>query len=126
VIYKVTSRDIPLSASMTAAVEEHIFNLQRFYDRVLRCDVVLSRPHCHHRKTRFHHVRINLKTPRREIIIDREPEKNIRHISFRLALQDAFHTLERRLENEVEKMRDIFRRRSRTQRLARVPIASNE
>lgn len=116
VTYKVTSRDIPLSESMYAAVEEQIQLLERFFDRVVRCEVVLSRPHSRHRKNRFHHVRIRLKTPNRDIVVDREMEKNSRHMSFKLALQDAFHALQRRLEDEVKKMRGIVRHRRKVSR----------
>jgi len=111
VTYKITSRDIPLSESMYAAVEEQIQLLQRFFGRILHCEVVLSRPHSHHKKNRFHHVQIRLKTPHRNIIVNREPEKNDRHISFRLALQDAFHAVERRLETEVGRVRELIRHR---------------
>src|SRR5438309_10799316 len=104
VTYTLTSRDIPLSESMYAVVEEQIELLGRLIDRVAHCEIVLSRPHTHYRKNRFHHVRIRRKTRKRDIIVDREVEKNSRHINFSLALQDAFHSLSRRLENEIDKL----------------------
>jgi ribosomal subunit interface protein len=116
VTYKLTSRDIPLSESMYAAVEEQIAMLERFVSRVAHCEIVLSRPHMHHRKNRFHHVRLRLKMPTRDIVIDREVEKNSRHLSFKLALHDAFDSLQRRLENEVHKMRSLIRRRRKVSR----------
>src|SRR4051812_26779979 len=118
VTYKLTSRDIPLSESMYAMVEEQMQTLERFFDRILRFEVVLSRPHLHHRKNRFHHVRIQLKTLRNNIVIDRECEKNPRHMSFKLALQDAFHSVERRLETDVQKMRSFIKHKRRRGDLA--------
>jgi ribosome-associated translation inhibitor RaiA len=96
---------------MYALVEEQVQLLERLINRVAHCEIVLSRPHLHHKKNRFHHVRIRLKLPNRDIIIDREVEKNSRHISFRLALQDAFHSLQRRLETEIDKMRGMIKHR---------------
>jgi ribosome-associated translation inhibitor RaiA len=94
---------------MYAMVEEQIGLLERLINRVAHCEIVLSRPHLHHRKNRFHHVRLRLKLPNRDIIIDREVEKNSRHLSFKLALQDAFHNLQRRLETEIDKMRGLIK-----------------
>lgn len=124
VTYKITSRDIPLSESMYAAVEEQIQLLQRFFGRILHCEVVLSRPHLHHKKNRFHHVQIRLKTPHKNIIVDREPEKNDRHISFRLALQDAFQAAQRRLEDEVKRVRQMIRHRQKVSQA--VPVIAEE
>ena len=123
IAFKVTSRDIPLSDSMYAAVEKHVEHLERFSDRILHCEVILSRPHSHHqRKTRFHHVRIQLKLPRRAIIIDREKEKNMKHTSFRSALQDAFKLAERQLETEFKKLRDF----SKVRRNREIAVAVGE
>ena len=102
--FKVTSRDIPLSDSMYSEVERHMEALERFADRILHCEIILSRPHVHAKKTRMHHVRIQLKMSRKAIVIDREPEKNIRHTSFKLALQDAFKLVERKLEERFQKV----------------------
>jgi ribosome-associated translation inhibitor RaiA len=115
IAFKVTSRDIPLSDSMYAAVEKHIDHLERFSDRILHCEVILSRPHSHHqRKTRYHHVRIQLKLHKGAIIIDREPEKNIKHTAFRTALQHAFKLATRQLEGEFKKLRSLSKvRRNR-------------
>lgn len=126
VTYKITSRDIPLSESMYAAVEEQIQLLGRFFDRILHCEIILSRPHSHH-KNKFHHVQIRLKMPHKNIIVDREPETNDRHLSFRLALQDAFHLVERRLENEMSRVRRLIRLRRKVSKTPiEEPVAEEE
>lgn len=126
--FKVTSRDIPLSDSMHAAVEQHMESLERFADRILHCEVILSRPHSHHKKGAAHHVRIQIKMPRKSIIIDREPEKTDRHATFRVALQDAFKLVERKLEGDRKKIRSRAKSSgSRTlRRAAGSEVASDE
>jgi ribosomal subunit interface protein len=102
--FKVTSRDIPLSQSMISAIEMHLENLERFLHRLVRCEIVLSRPHVHHKRARNHHIRLHVKTRLGDIIINREPDKSARHTSFKVALYDAFRSLERQLVTESRKL----------------------
>jgi hypothetical protein len=66
--------------------------------------VVVRAPHRHQRHGRLYNIRIDLKVPRRELVINRTPSADQAHRDIYVAIHDAFSALERRLE-------DIARRR---------------
>ena len=74
--------DIPLelafhnmtaSEGLTTAVRQEVNRLERFYDHIIGCRVVIEMPHKSHRKgNNAPDVHIVLRVPGREIIVSRE------------------------------------------------------
>jgi hypothetical protein len=50
--------------------------LDKFYDRIMRCDVVVEAHHKHHHKGNLYHVRIDLTVPGSELVVNREPDEH--------------------------------------------------
>jgi ribosomal subunit interface protein len=94
---------------ISALIEERIQKLEHFFDRVEYCRVVISSPR-RNRRDAIHHVNIHLSIPGDDIIINREPEKNIEHRDLALAIRDAFDSAERQLEDRVRLRREKNRR----------------
>jgi ribosomal subunit interface protein len=96
---QVTFRDMPVSDALHRHVEERAQKLATFYDRIVRCHVVLEEPHRRSRQGKKFHVRIDLAVPGRELVITRVPED--RKEDLYAAIDDAFQDAERVIEDYV-------------------------
>ncbi len=93
----------------SAAVEDHIrrraAELDRFYDRIMACRVVVEAAHRHQRKGRIHHVRVELTVPGGEIVVKRDPPEHHAHEDMNVTIRDAFDAARRQLEDHVRRSR---------------------
>lgn len=102
-------------------IEEWIWDeaekLDTFYNNVLSCRVVVEIPHRHHRKGDAYHIRISVRVPGGEVVVNRAPSlgNEMRHLgepaakkhleledvqkNLRLAIKSAFRIVERRLQD---------------------------
>lgn len=102
---QITFRDMPSSDAVRARIIERVGELEQFFPRVMSCRVVIRAPHRRQRKGRLYSVRIDLKVPRREIVVNREPDANHAHEDIYVAIRDAFDALDRRLEDSARRRR---------------------
>lgn len=96
--------DFSPSQSLNNLIEEKAHKLEKFFDRISACQVVISSPH-KRQKQKIYHVTIRLHVPGAELIVNREPEKNDDHHDIRLAVRDAFAAMSRQLEDFAGKKR---------------------
>ena len=104
-----SARGMTITDAMRTAVEKHLEHLETLYDRVEKCDVVISAPHRHHSKGKIYHVDIKLEVPRSNIVVNRETELNPAHEDFYKTLTDAFGKAERQLREHVRSMRGFVK-----------------
>ena len=104
---QVSFDDIPIDEAVRDAVLEHIDHLERFCDRITSCHVVIAQPHRHHREGRLYSVRVDVRVPGGEIIINREHHLDHAHEDVFIALRDAFAAARRRLEDHVRRQRSV-------------------
>jgi ribosomal subunit interface protein len=102
---RITFRDIDPSPAMETRIRERFEKLERLGARITSCHVVISEPHRHQRKGEAINVRIDLKVPGQEIVINREPGADPDHADAYVAIRDAFDTARRRLEDVVRRRR---------------------
>jgi ribosome-associated translation inhibitor RaiA len=103
-------RGFSRTESITAQVERHVEKLEKFYDRISRCEVTIShRPH-HQRQGQVFHVQVLLRLPHEDIVVNREPERDPAHEDFAVAVHDAFRAARRRLEDQVRMMRGFTKK----------------
>jgi ribosome-associated translation inhibitor RaiA len=86
--------------------------LEKLYDRITSCRVIVAQPHRNQRTGNLYDVRIDLAVPGGEIVVDREPPAQHQNEDLTSALRDAFDRARRRLEDFVEKRRNRDRVRS--------------
>lgn len=110
----IVSRDFDVTESIQASVEKYAEQLVGVFDRIERCDVVISTPHHRSSKGRIYHIRVTLAVPGQNIVVSREPEKDRSHEDFYVAMRDAFRAARRKLKDHVAKMRDVSRGRDLT------------
>jgi ribosomal subunit interface protein len=93
---QVTFRDFPPSPALTAHVEKRATKLETFFDRIVKCHVVIENPHRHSKHGKRFHVRIDLHVPGRELVVSRTPDQ-AKEDAY-AAVDDAFADAERVLE----------------------------
>jgi ribosome-associated translation inhibitor RaiA len=93
------------SEALEKHVREQAMKLEDFCDRVTSCHVVLEQPHKHGRRGNIYHVRIHVAVPRRELVVDREPEAKRAHQDPYVTVRDAFKAMRRQIEDYVREIR---------------------
>jgi len=102
---QINFRDIPQSDAVEARVRERADKLNKFYDQIMTCSVMIEAPHGHHHKGNLYHVRIDLTVPNGEIVVNRDPKEHQAHEDVYVAIRDAFDAARRRLQDYARKQR---------------------
>lgn len=102
---EITFRGLPRSDALEADVRQKIEKLDRFFEHIMRCRVVLEAAHKHHHKGNLYHVRVTLNVPGRELVVSRNPEKHQAHEDPYVAVRDAFDAAQRQLEDYARELR---------------------
>jgi cold shock CspA family protein/ribosome-associated translation inhibitor RaiA len=76
----ISFRDMEPSQSIKGRIEERVDRLEKFFDRITSCRVVVSAPHRQHHKGKLYHVAISL-------------------------VRDAFNALQRQLRDHARRKR---------------------
>jgi ribosomal subunit interface protein len=108
---QVSFKDIEISDFVYQDIVEHAEKLERFFDRIVSCQVVVSAPHHRHKHGNVYHIQVRLHLPGSEIIFTTEPEKNHAHEDVYVAIRDAFGAVERRLKDYLQKMKRMGKTR---------------
>ena len=66
---QITFRDMAPSAAIDARIRERVADLERFYDGITRCHVVVHAPHRRQHQGTLFHVRIDLTVPGAELVV---------------------------------------------------------
>jgi ribosomal subunit interface protein len=91
---QISLHGITRSNALYNAIREKADKLERYYDRIMSCRVVLEQPARHQRKGKQYAVRIDLKVPGGEIAVTHEHDEDLQ-----IALREAFNAARRRLED---------------------------
>lgn len=93
------------SEAVEAEVRKRAARLERFFDHMTGCRVVIEAPHRHHRHGKLYDVRIDISVPGTELVVNRSGPKNQAHEDVYVALRDAFEAATRQLQDYVRVMR---------------------
>jgi ribosomal subunit interface protein len=97
---QITARDIDLSDAIRAEVAEKAAKLDKFYDRITRCRVVIESPKRHQREGKLYAVNVYMTVPGGELVVKNELNKDLY-----VAIRDAFRDARRKLEDFVREQR---------------------
>ncbi|HKQ12650.1 MAG TPA: HPF/RaiA family ribosome-associated protein [Steroidobacteraceae bacterium] len=95
---RITFRHMHSSPAVEARVRELVERLERFYDRITGCHVVVEAPPAHRNKGAPFEVKIDLTVPGGEIAVRSERAEQEAHMDVYVALRDAFDSARRRLQ----------------------------
>lgn len=114
---QITYRGVKPTAEMEEWIREEAEKLDTFYSHILACRVAVEVPHRHRRRGDSYQVRIDVKVPGGEVVVNREPSRasEMRHLgegaaskhleldaiqkNLWAAITKAFRTAERRLQD---------------------------
>jgi len=118
-----TFRNLGHSVAIEARVQEEAEKLDKYFDRITSCRVVIEAPHKDHRRGNPFHVHITLGVPGRELVVAHEPswraaveggkdvplqkhrEVEVAHKDLHVAIRDSFLALRRQLQDYVHCLR---------------------
>jgi ribosome-associated translation inhibitor RaiA len=102
---QITFRDMTPSAAVEARIRERAVELDQYYDRIMRCHVVVHAPHRHHHQGKLFHVRIDLTVPGGELVVNREPAAHHAYEDVFVTIRDAFDAAQRQLADHARRLR---------------------
>jgi cold shock CspA family protein/ribosome-associated translation inhibitor RaiA len=91
--------------TVAADILKRITRLERFFDRIIGCRVVVDVPHKRREQGNLFQVRIELAVPGRDIYVSRDPGDERAHEDVLVTVRDAFAIAERELKQHVDKLR---------------------
>jgi len=102
---QITFRGMESSKAVEESIREHVEKLNRYYDGIIGCRVVLEAPHRQHHQGNLFRVSIDIKVPGSEILISRDKGDKHDHEDAHVAIRDAFLSARRRLEDFARRQR---------------------
>ena len=93
---EIVFRNVTRTAELEDRIRAKAAKLDRMFDRITGCRVVVESPHNHHVKGNTFHVCVEVKVPAETLVVNRDPQ-NHNHDDLGIALRDAFSAAQRRL-----------------------------
>lgn len=101
----ITFRDMESSPAVEATVRKWAEKLARLSDRILRCRVIIERPHQHQHQGQLLRVGLALSVPGPDIVISHNTGHTGAHEDLHVAVRDAFLAARRQLDAQVHRAR---------------------
>ncbi|MGZ4999695.1 MAG: HPF/RaiA family ribosome-associated protein [Methylomonas sp.] len=98
---QITFRGIPKSEAVEARIREKVSKLERFHSNIMSCRVAVESEHQHHHQGNQYHIRIDITTPRKELVVSREHHDKQAYEDIYVAIRDAFNAAARQLEDHA-------------------------
>ncbi len=102
---QIVFRNLGPSEAIEAKVRERAEKLEKYYEHIMSCRVVVELLHHHHHQGNLYHVRVDLKVPDSELVASREPDLQHSHEDVYVAIRDAFDSVRRQLEDYTRRRR---------------------
>jgi ribosomal subunit interface protein len=102
---QITFRDMAPSPAVEARIREKAAKLERYFDRITSCRVVIEARNRHQRQGKLYNVRIDLHVPGETVMVDHTGRGNHAHEDIYVAIRDAFDAAARRLEDHARRVR---------------------
>jgi ribosomal subunit interface protein len=97
---QITLRDIATSPAVETRIREKADKLNRYYDHIMGCRVVVEMSQRHKHQGKLHRVHIDLTVPGGEITVNRCEDEDVY-----VAIRDAFDAARRQLEDFAQRQR---------------------
>jgi ribosomal subunit interface protein len=97
---QITFRNMPHSGAIEAKINEKAAKLDRFYDRIMSCRIVVEESQRRQHQGKLFSVHIDITSPDKELAVTREENEDPY-----VALRDAFNNAARRLEEHAQRKR---------------------
>lgn len=98
---EVTFHEMKASVAVETEIRKKVNKLEKHFDRITSCRVVIEAPHPSHHKSPMYHVRIYLAVPGKEIVVDHHQHA---HEDLYAEIRDAFDAAQRQLDDYVRRL----------------------
>lgn len=102
---EIVFRNMDRSDAIEARIRKKVERLERFFEDINRCRVVVEAPHRHHRHGRLYQIAIQVGVPGKRLVVDHAGPADQAHEDVYVAIRDAFNAATRRLEDHVRTLR---------------------
>ncbi len=102
---QITFRHMDPSPAVEARIRQRVEELERFFDRIVSCRVIVECRHPRRRQGNLFRVRVDLKVPGAAIVVGRDPAARHAREDAHVAVRDAFDAARRLLEDRVREGR---------------------
>jgi putative sigma-54 modulation protein len=108
---EISFKGLDKSTAIEAKIAERAARLEKHFDRMTHCRVVVAAPHKHSHKGKAYEIKIDIGIPGGAplIVTHESPVGGQAQEDLRVALRDAFDAAGRRLDDLVEKMNGAAR-----------------
>lgn len=96
---QISFHGIPHSDAVEARIREKVDKLERFHSHIMSCKVAVEAEHHHHHQGNQYHIRIDITTPGKELVISKEHHDKHAYEDVYVAIRDAFNAATRQLED---------------------------
>lgn len=93
------------SPAIETLVRERLEKLDRLFDGIVSCRVVIERSQHRHRKGDLFAVNIVVGVPGQQLVVNRAGPKDHAHEDIKVALRDSFDAAGRQVEDHARKVR---------------------
>ncbi|UCF87555.1 MAG: HPF/RaiA family ribosome-associated protein [Nitrospiraceae bacterium] len=97
---QITGRNFELTDAIKSEIHKRAEKLDKFYNRIMSCRVVIESPQRHRHAGKLYSVNIDITVPGGELCIRREPREDL-YVSIR----DNFQAARRKLEDFARRQR---------------------
>lgn len=110
---QITFRHMNPSSILESRIREEATKLDQFHEHIMSCRVVVEAPHKHHHKGKHYHLRIDLKAPRKEMVVNHPHHDNQAHEDVYVVIRDSFDAMRRQIEEYAKRQhREVKRHES--------------
>ena len=100
---QISFRGMPSSRALEARIRELASRLERFNGQITSCQVTVQAPHRHQQHGQMYDVRIQIRVPGKDVVIQRDNPHNHAHEDPYVAVRDAFESAMRRVEDHARR-----------------------
>ena len=97
---QITVRNLDLAEVFKEEIQKKAEKLDKFYDQIMRCRVVVEVPHRHSHEGILYKVHIHMTVPGTELVVEHELADDLE-----VAIRDAFDAARRKLEDFARRQR---------------------
>ncbi|HKZ97171.1 MAG TPA: HPF/RaiA family ribosome-associated protein [Hyphomicrobiaceae bacterium] len=102
---EITFQGMEKSAAIEAKIAEKVAKLEKHFDRMTHCRVVVAAPHRHSHKGKIYRIKIEIGVPdRAPVVVTHEPEVSRANEDLVTAIRDAFDAARRRLDDAAARL----------------------
>lgn len=96
---QITFHNMNQSDAIAGKVRECAAKLDKYFDGIVSCRVVIEMPHHHHGAGKQFRVRVEVAVPGEKLVANRKPDAHHAYTDVYIAIRDAFDAMRRQLED---------------------------